>query len=163
METIIFLEIEGVLTNYNSIKNSSSKDIYKQFGIDTNALFLLKRLTNATNGKIVMTSSLRFDDDFHQLETALRSMGFIILGKTDFIDYDKAAEIIDYITIHNIRNYIILDSEELSDIPEIKEHFIESPIDDGLQEYLVEEAIELANKKRKNKTLTRKRINVRSK
>ena len=163
METIIFLEIEGVLTNYNSIKNSSSKDIYKQFGIDTNALFLLKRLINATNGKIVMTSSLRFDDDFHQLETALRSMGFIILGKTDFIDYDKAAEIIDYITIHNIRNYIILDSEELSDIPEIKEHFIESPIDDGLQEYLVEEAIEIASKKRKNKTLTRKRINVRSK
>lgn len=163
METIIFLEIEGVLTNYNSRKNSSSKDIYKQFGIDTNALFLLKRLTNATNGKIVMTSSLRFDDDFLQLETALRRMGFIILGKTDFIDYNKAVEIMDYITKHNVRNYIILDSEELSDIPEIKEHFIESPVDDGLQEYLVEEAIEMANKKRKNKTLTRKRINVRSK
>lgn len=79
METIIFLEIEGVLTNYNSMKNSSYKDIYKQFGIDTNALFLLKRLTNATNGKIVMTSSLRFDDDFERLERALRSMGFIIL------------------------------------------------------------------------------------
>ena len=98
METIIFLEIEGVLTNYNSRKNSSSKDIYKQFGIDTNALFLLKRLANATNGKIVITSSLRFDDDFQQLETALRRMGFIILGKTDFIDYNKAAEIMDYIT-----------------------------------------------------------------
>lgn len=160
METIIFLEIEGVLTNYNSMKNSSYKDIYKQFGIDTNALFLLKRLTNATNGKIVMTSSLRFDDDFERLERALRSMGFIILGKTDFIDYNKTAEIMDYITRHNIRNYIILDSEELEDIPEIKERFIESPVDDGLQEYLVDEAIEIAYKKKKRKTLTRKRINV---
>lgn len=163
METIIFLEIEGVLTNYNSMKNSSSKDIYRQFGIDTNALFLLKRLTNATNGKIVMTSSLRFDDDFERLERALRSMGFIILGKTDFIDYNKTAEIMDYITRHNIRNYMILDSEELEDIPEIKERFIESPVDDGLQEYLVEEAIEIAYKKKKRKTLTRKRINVGSK
>ena len=163
METIIFLEIEGVLTNYNSRKNSSSKDIYKQFGIDTNALFLLKRLTNATNGKIVMTSSLRFDDDFQQLETALRRIGFIILGKTDFIDYNKAAEIMDYITRYNVKNYIILDSDELGDISEFKEHFIESPVDDGLQEYLVEEAIEIAHKKKKNKTLTRKRINVRSK
>ncbi len=160
METIIFLEIEGVLTNYNSMKNSSYKDIYKQFGIDTNALFLLKRLTNATNGKIVMTSSLRFDDDFERLERALRSMGFIILGKTDFIDYNKTAEIMNYITKHNIRNYIILDSEELEDIPEIKERFIESPVDDGLQEYLVDEAIEIAYKKKKRKTLTRKRISV---
>ena len=160
METIIFLEIEGVLTNYNSMKNSSYKDIYKQFGIDTNALFLLKRLTNATNGKIVMTSSLRFDDDFERLERALRSMGFIILGKTDFIDYNKTAEIMNYITKHNIRNYIILDSEELEYIPEIKERFIESPVDDGLQEYLVDEAIEIAYKKKKRKTLTRKRINV---
>ena len=160
METIIFLEIEGVLTSYDSMKNSSSKNIYTQFGIDTNALFLLKRLTNATNGKIVMTSSLRFDDDFQRLETALRSMGFIILGKTDFIDYNKAAEIIDYITRHNVRNYIILDSEELSDIPEIKEHFIESPVDDGLQEYLVDEAIELARKSRKNKRLVRRKANV---
>ena len=160
METIIFLEIEGVLTNYNSMKNSSYKDIYKQFGIDTNALFLLKRLTNATNGKIVMTSSLRFDDDFERLERALRSMGFIILGKTDFINYNKTAEIMNYITKHNIRNYIILDSEELEDIPEIKERFIESPVDDGLQEYLVDEAIEIAYKKKKRKTLTRKRINV---
>ena len=160
METIIFLEIEGVLTIYDSMKNSSSKNIYTQFGIDTNALFLLKRLTNATNGKIVMTSSLRFDDDFQRLETALRSMGFIILGKTDFIDYNKAAEIIDYITRHNVRNYIILDSEELSDIPEIKEHFIESPVDDGLQEYLVDEAIELARKSRKNKRLVRRKANV---
>lgn len=160
METIIFLEIEGVLTNYNSMKNSSYKDIYKQFGIDTNALFLLKRLTNATNGKIVMTSSLRFDDDFERLERALRSMGFIILGKTDFIDYNKTAEIMNYITKHNIRNYIILDSEELEDITEIKERFIESPVDDGLQEYLVDEAIEIAYKKKKRKTLTRKRINV---
>ena len=160
METIIFLEIEGVLTNYNSMKNSSYKDIYKQFGIDTNALFLLKRLTNATNGKIVMTSSLRFDDDFERLERALRSMGFIILGKTDFIDYNKTAEIMNYITKHNIRNYIILDSEELEDIPEIKERFIESPVDDGLQEYLVDEAIEIAYKNKKRKTLTRKRINV---
>ena len=160
METIIFLEIEGVLTNYNSMKNSSYKDIYKQFGIDTNALFLLKRLTNATNVKIVMTSSLRFDDDFERLERALRSMGFIILGKTDFIDYNKTAEIMNYITKHNIRNYIILDSEELEDIPEIKERFIESPVDDGLQEYLVDEATEIAYKKKKRKTLTRKRINV---
>ena len=109
METIIFLEIEGVLTNYNSIKNSSSKDIYRQFGIDTNALFLLKRLTNATNGKIVMTSSLRFDDDFQQLETALRSMGFIILGKTDFIDYNKAAETGILNSIRDYQNFSVKD------------------------------------------------------
>lgn len=66
----------------------------------------------------------------------------------------------NYITKHNIRNYIILDSEELEDIPEIKERFIESPVDDGLQEYLVDEATEIAYKKKKRKTLTRKRINV---
>lgn len=160
METIIFLEIEGVLTSYDSMKNSSSKNIYTQFGIDTNALFLLKRLTNATNGKIVMTSSLRFDDDFKKLEMALRTMGFIIIGKTEFNGYDKSLEICDYITKHNIRNYIILDSEELSETPEIKEYFIETPTDDGLQDYLVDEAIELARKSRKNKRLARRKTNV---
>lgn len=160
METIIFLGIEGVLTNYDSIKNISSKNIYTQFCIDINKLVLLRKLVNATNGKIVLTSSLRFEDDFKKLEMALRTMGFIIIGKTDFMDYDKSSEIMDYIAKHNIRNYIILDSEELSEAPEIKEHFIETPTDDGLQDYLVDEAIEMARKNGKNKALARKRVNA---
>ncbi len=95
------------------MKNSSSKDIYKQFGIDTNALFLLKRLVNATNGRIVFSSSLRFEDDFKQLEVALRRMEFIIMGETEFSDYNKPLEIMNYISKHNISNYLILDSEDL--------------------------------------------------
>ena len=58
------------------------------------------------------------------------------------------------------RNYIILDSEELSETPEIKEYFIEIPTDDGLQDYLVDEAIEIARKSIKNKRLVLKKANV---
>lgn len=163
METTIFLEIEGVLTNYNSMKNSSSKDIYKQFGIDTKALFLLKRLVNAINGKIVFSSSLRFEDDFKQLEVALRTMGFIIMGETEFNDYNKPMEIINYISKHNISNYLILDSEDLELYPEVSDHFIQTPVDDGIQEYLVDDAIKMVENNQKKKKLTRKRVNVRSK
>lgn len=163
METTIFLEIEGVLTNYNSMKNSSSKDIYKQFGIDTNALFLLKRLVNATNGRIVFSSSLRFEDDFKQLEVALRRMGFIIMGETEFSDYNKPLEIMNYISKHNISNYLILDSEDLELYLDGYDHFIQTPVDDGIQEYLVDDAIGMVKNFQKKKKLTRKRVNVRSK
>lgn len=58
------------------------------------------------------------------------------------------------------RNYIILDSEELSETPEKKEYFIEIPTDYRLQDYLVDEAIEMARKSSKNKRLALRKANV---
>ena len=156
METTIFLGIEGVLSDYATVTSKNKNDIFAKFNINKKKLILLKNLVDRTNGRIVFTSSLRFEPDFNQLVKAFRSLGFKVIGSTDNIDENKSREILAFIAIYDVSNYLILEDEELLDIPEIQEHLIETPTDDGLQDYLVEEAVTQVKKNNRKRLLLKK-------
>ena len=156
METTIFLDIDGVLNDYNTTIYNNRNDIIGKYNISLEKLDLLKQLIKEINGKIVFISALRYDEDFLDLAYALAEMDIPVDGRTPNINGNKSLEIISYLTEHNISNYLILEDEELLDIPEIQEHLIETPTDDGLQDYLVEEAVTQVKKNNRKRLLLKK-------
>ena len=156
METTIFLDIDGVLNDYNTTVYNNRNDILGKYNISLEKLNLLKQLIKEINGKVVFISALRYDEDFLELAYTLTEMDIQIDGRTPRINGNKSLEILSYLTEHNISNYLILEDDELLDIPEIQEHLIETPTDDGLQDYLVEEAITLVKKNNRKRLILKK-------
>ena len=156
METTIFLDIDGVLNDYNTTVYNTRNDILGKYNINLEKLNLLKQLIKEINGKVVFISALRYDEDFLELAYTLTEMDIQIDGRTPRINGNKSLEILSYLTEHNISNYLILEDDELLNIPEIQEHLIETPTDDGLQNYLVEEAITLVKKNNRKRLILKK-------
>lgn len=156
METIIFLGIEGVLSNYATVTSKNKNDIFAKFNINKKKLVLLNNLVKRVNGKIVFISSLRLENDFNELVKAFKQAGFKVIGSTKRINDDKSQEILAYLAENDTPRYIILDDENLAEIPEIQEHFIQTPTDDGLEDYLVEEAVAQVNKNNQRRLVLKK-------
>lgn len=156
METIIFLGIEGVLSNYATVTSKNKNDIFAKFNINKKKLVLLNNLVKRVNGKIVFISSLRLENDFNELVKAFKQAGFKVIGSTKRINDDKSQEILAYLADNDTPRYLILDDENLAEIPEIQEHFIQTPTDDGLEDYLVEEAVAQVNKNNQRRLVLKK-------
>ena len=156
METIIFLGIEGVLSNYATVTSKNKNDIFAKFNINKKKLVLLNNLVKRVNGKIVFISSLRLEKDFNELVKAFKQAGFKVIGSTKRINDDKSQEILAYLAENDTPRYLILDDENLAEIPEIQEHFIQTPTDDGLEDYLVEEAVAQVNKNNQRRLVLKK-------
>lgn len=156
METIIFLGIEGVLSNYATVTSKNKNDIFAKFNINKKKLVLLNNLVKRINGKIVFISSLRLENDFNELVKAFKQTGFKVIGSTKRINDDKSQEILAYLAENDTPRYLILDDENLAEVPEIQEHFIQTPTDDGLEDYLVEEAVTQVNKNNQRRLVLKK-------
>ena len=156
METIIFLGIEGVLSNYATVTSKNKNDIFAKFNLNKKKLVLLNNLVKRVNGKIVFISSLRLENDFNELVKAFKQAGFKVIGSTKRINDDKSQEILAYLAENDTPRYLILDDENLAEVPEIQEHFIQTPTDDGLEDYLVEEAVTQVNKNNKRRLVLKK-------
>lgn len=156
METIIFLGIEGVLSNYATVTSKNKNDIFAKFNINKKKLVLLNNLVKRVNGKIVFISSLRLENDFNELVKAFKQAGFKVIGSTKRINDDKSQEVLAYLAENDTPRHLILDDENLAEVPEIQEHFIQTPTDDGLEDYLVEEAVTQVNKNNQRRLVLKK-------
>lgn len=148
METTVFLGIEGVLSDYATVTSKNKNDVFARFNVNKDKLSLLYKLIQEINGKIVFISSLRLENDFSELVQAFMQKGFTIVGTTKQIDDNKSQEILDYLKTHEVPRYLILEDENLEEVPEIQEHFIQPPTDDGIQENHINDAINLVKQKR---------------
>lgn len=148
METTVFLGIEGVLSDYATVTSKNKNDVFARFNINKDKLSLLYKLVQEINGKIVFISSLRLENDFSELVQAFMQKGFTIVGTTKQIDDNKSQEILDYLKTHEVPRYLILEDENLEEVPEIQEHFIQTPTDDGIQENHINDAVNLVKQKR---------------
>ncbi len=148
METTVFLGIEGVLSDYATVTSKNKNDVFARFNVNKDKLSLLYKLIQEINGKIVFISSLRLENDFSELVQAFMQKGFTIVGTTKQIDDNKSQEILDYLKTHEVPRYLILEDENLEEVPEIQEHFIQTPTDDGIQENHINDAINLVKQKR---------------
>lgn len=90
METTIFLDIDGVLNDYNTTVYNNRNDILGKYNISLEKLNLLKQLIKEINGKVVFISALRYDEDFLELAYTLTEMDIQIDGRTPRINGNKS-------------------------------------------------------------------------
>lgn len=150
---VIFLDVDGVLNERNTPTRTKTHMIF----IDEEKLFRLKRIVDATDAKIVLSSTWRYDrddarynGDFLELQEAFRSVGLDFYSYTpvDAIGIRRGMEIRAWLGLHpEVDRFIILD-DELYDFEErgLLPHLVKTDFaDGGLTEKHTREAIELLN------------------
>ncbi len=144
---IIFLDIDGVLndTEYRNSHRGIDKILSPQ------KMVLLKRITEKTGAKIVLTSTWRAylfkkpifknsEEKEYMIDT-FKSFGVHLYDLTPWINAaEKNLEIKEWLDEHNdIENYVILDDTIFDWDYEMEKHFIR--IRDGLDEKDVDKTL----------------------
>ena len=159
---LIFLDIDGVL---NDIDSKSRCGIFK--GIDDDKVQRLKQIVDATDARIVLTSTWKthwdknkdlIEDMGNYLNRKFKKQGLRVIDKTTDDGIHRGAGIINYINnFHTeVESWIVIDDEYFCDYKELDiiSHMIKTVFFDcyntngsgGLQDLHVKLAIELLNK-----------------
>lgn len=146
-EKIIFLDIDGVMNHEHSEED-----------MDSNCLYELKQIVDATGAKIVLTSSwrlyfLRGDENpiKKYFEGRLKLYGMELYDVTPNIENVKRAdEIKSWLKEHkNVSAYLILDDCMFPGFAKMKDHIcLTDWSDGGLTRKYRERAIEILNKEK---------------
>ena len=153
---VIFLDIDGVLNC-----RSTTEYCGLWVGLDGDKLQRLRRIVEATQAEIVLTSTWK--DDWYKnekdkqdqlanyLDEKLRTVGLQILDKTEDRWFDRGAGILRWMEERSVEAFVILDDEpfdyvELGLMDRLIQT-VESADDGGLQEEHVQRAIEILNRK----------------
>lgn len=164
-QNIVFLDIDGVLNWEYSKSYVVADNSVTYLGIDNIRVKRLAQIVNATDAKIVLTSTWKKDfvvgaykQENHvgkYLSNKLRAQGLKIYDTIDkdFRWEERGYAITHWLKHHEHKNWVILDDQSLFfgyDRPEIKEHLIKT-IDNwddessGLTDYLTQKAIDILN------------------
>lgn len=164
-QNIVFLDIDGVLNWEHSKSYVVADNGMTYLGIDNIRVKRLARIVNATDAKIVLTSTWKKDfvvGAYKQknhvgkyLNNKLRAQGLKIYDTIDkdFEWGERGYAITYWLKHHEYKNWVVLDDQCFFfgyDKPEIKEHLIKT-VDDwddessGLTDYLAQKAIDILN------------------
>ncbi len=152
---VIFLDIDGVL---NSAIYDAERDRSKLSYIDKTRLPLLKQIVDATNAKIVLSSTWRehwnrscelCDDNGKYLNDCFAEFGLSIYDKTPDpkLHSDRDEEIREWLlTQRDVENYVILD-DTYYNWGNLKDHFVKTSMyfGRGLESRHVLEALKILN------------------
>ncbi len=151
---VIFLDFDGVLNSEKYVSRCGKYGVV----IDDTKLQLIKRLVEITNAKIVLSTSWRehwekqtdkCDSMGIEINKIFAKYGLEIYDKTQKLGGRREREIEAYILENkDIINFVVFDDCYLnSDV--IDGHFIKtSYYRNGLEEYNVEDAINILNKEK---------------
>lgn len=153
---VIFLDIDGVL-NCRSSKSRCGCYV----GIDNDKVKRLRRIVEATGAKIVLCSSWKTgwsptnkdeqDRNAIYMDNRLKRERLKILAKTNDKGCNRGEGIVNWITLHEVEQWVVLDDEIFDDYEEysIMPHLVKTDFYDrngGLQDCHVDEAIRILNK-----------------
>lgn len=152
---IIFLDIDGVL---NCNKSKIDKTI-GYLGIDDDKLIKLKTIIDKTGAEIVLCSSWKegwfpelsykyLQDNFGNLiDKKFGKFGLKIIDKTEDQGFNRGEGIINYIKIHKIKHYAVLDDEKFDyeKLAIINKIVLTNFYGDGLDDECVNKTIFLLN------------------
>lgn len=154
---IIFLDIDGVL---NSRKYDQKRNWDEQTDIDETRLPLLKEVVDATNAKIVLSSTWRAHwniepdlcgEDGRYINLSFAKYGLSVFGKTPDLGIHarRKDEILKWLTDtkENIEAFVIIDDYRFG-WGELSDHFVktEPNFRSGLEKEHVLQAIGILNK-----------------
>lgn len=141
----IFLDIDGVLNTFVSLRQEHKHPTPKRFTLDVVCVRNLQRILEATPAKVVLSSSWRCTDIlFMDLHAELAKHGIDIWEKTPDIRFRlRGEEIAVFLKEHpEIERFVILDDD--SDmLPEQLPFFVQTSMDGGLQDFHAQKAIEI--------------------
>lgn len=145
---IIFLDIDGVLSDYDSGYNISAEKIE-----------MLRKIMDETSAKIVMSSSWRYGT-LEETKKKYYNLPFIndLIGVTprfslfdgdDYFSIPRGVEIKHWLTKHEeeVDNYVILD-DDLDMLLEQKDNFVHTDTYKGLSEDDMIQAIKILKGKK---------------
>ena len=169
MIKFIFLDIDGVLNNISY--SNPDKKIDQQFDdIDDSKVLLLKQIVEATNAKIVLSSTWRSLDDkkdidcfkmYLYLQNCLAKHNLFIYDKTPFMYNNRPLEIKNYLWTKfladstNIYSYRYVSLDDDFGIDEYKKYDLDKCLvkttsffdpNGGLNHENVEQAINILNR-----------------
>lgn len=158
---IIFLDVDGVLNNARWARKMYDEGVhvYADDLLYDPSIKQLKRLIDATNAKVILSSSWRnHPDAMEHLEAQLNAYNIFIYGKTPRVGPQRGDDITawfnryDKAGLFKLRpeeyNYIILDDD--SDMTVHMDHLVKTDFETGLQYTHVDRAIALLNGEAQN-------------
>ena len=154
---VIFLDIDGVLNC-----RSTTECCGLWVGIDDDKLQRLRRIVEATQAVIVLTSTWKIDwykdekDKQDQLarylDEKMNTIGLQIIDKTEDRWFDRGAGVLRWMAERSVEAFVILDDEpfEYAELGLMERliQTVESADDGGLQEEHVQRAIEFLNQRK---------------
>lgn len=164
MKNIIFLDIDGVLNNYNADPALRSKSRCGNFtGIDKDKTLRLAKIVNETNAYLILVSTWKTGwvsyeyeyNDFYHIKYLKNHLWK--KGKLKIIDITKEQDtsmrghgIKKYLSgLLNVKNWIVLDDEIFPDYEELNilPHLIKIDGNIGLTDKDVDAAIKILQEK----------------
>ena len=151
MEKIIFLDIDGVLTNGTYIQtilkeHNNEEDTIKRhiMELDPTNIANVNKIIAATNAKVVITSTIRDKAYFPGVLKFLLENNIPVIATTKVLNYQKGEEIKRFLKENPVNKYIILD-DDTDMLDEQANVFLH--IDDmvGITHKDVEKAIKILN------------------
>lgn len=154
---IIFLDIDGVL-NSSEYRKRMGRKYYTEI-IDRSKMPLLKRIVDATDAKIVLSTSWRkfwnegepqLDFVGRHINEVFEEFGLSVYSKTPVIENaGRGIETKAWLDGKwYVDGYVILDDRDFAWPTELRAHFIQTDQkDDGLDDVQAQEAIDVLNGK----------------
>jgi hypothetical protein len=128
-DLIIFLDIDGVLNSFKSLKEFGTYKILDGQNIDC-----LNAIIEHTQGKIVISSSWRLQYTLEELQTILEKYGFnycnSIIGYTP-LDKFREIEIEKWLKEYGNTKFLIIDDS--NNFSKYQNHLIQTSFSKGLQ------------------------------
>lgn len=138
---VVFLDVDGVLNDMATIL-STGRDFPTKDHLDC-----LKQIIDATDAKIVLSSSWRFHaQDRNDIKNALRNVGLEIFDMTKELSmkHQRGEEIKEWLSRHpEVERFVILDDHEEDILPVYPNNIVKTTLYEGLQERHVNPAIKI--------------------
>lgn len=156
---VLFLDIDGVLNNRCSFRDWRLKGFYESHCLGSHLIERLNRIIDATNCKVVITSTWRCNrrkfPDLKAFEDLLTFFGcrLEVVGFTPRLPREfRGDEIQAWLDDHyGIESMVILDDD--SDMGHLMPYLVKTSMRTGLTSDCVRQAIDLLNKSREVKML----------
>ena len=84
-----------------------------------------------TGAKVVVTSTWKELRIYSKLISYLKNFGIEVYDKTVHMSYNRGDEIREYLSTHEIENFIILDDEIFRDFNELISHLVKTDFYNG--------------------------------
>jgi len=152
MNKLIFLDIDGVLNGKNTEDTVIGVDGRKYDGIDIDMMKRLKRIIDATDANIIVSSTWRkFEEFMDHLAEKLEKYNTRIKGFTPIDGYlfypERYQEIKEWFNVNDVpNNYIILDDIDYKMKETFGDHYFQIDVNVGLTDEIADKCIEFLNK-----------------
>jgi hypothetical protein len=146
---VIMCDVDGVLNNHKTTQRFYCRGC-KFISVDPELLDLLKKILDATDANIVISSTWRLDEEsMTHLEKMMgKKMSSKIIGQTPSLHFRKD-EINKWFENNKnltIESFIVLDDLGDQGLEDFGDNFVQTNAYDGLTEELVDKCIEILNK-----------------